>query len=48
MKKAILKRTADALERMAIGSALIGIFQQVSLGVNIGIGSTAASMVLTM
>ena len=37
MKKSILKRIADALEKLAIGSALIGIFKGVDLGVQVAI-----------
>lgn len=47
MNKAILKRAADALEKLAIGSALVGIFQQVSLGVYMGMACMAVSFVLT-
>lgn len=38
MKKAILKRTADALEKLAIGSMLVGLFQGHQVGIYIGLG----------
>jgi len=48
MKKAILKRIADGLEKLAIGSALIGIFKGVDLGVHVAVGCFVGSLVLTM
>lgn len=47
MKKAVLKRAADAMEKLAIGSALIGIFQEVGFGVYLGMVCMAASFILT-
>ena len=47
MKKAILKRAADAMEKLAIGSALIGIFQEVGFGVYLGMACMAVSFILT-
>ena len=48
MKKAVLKRIADGLEKLAIGSALIGIFKEVNLGVYVAIGCFVGSLILTM
>ena len=48
MKKVILKRIADAFEKMAIGSAIIGIFQQNALGVYVGAGCMVASIFFTI
>jgi hypothetical protein len=48
MKKAVLKRTADALEKMAIGSLLVGLFQQQQTGIIISVGCFAASYVITI
>lgn len=47
MKKAILKRTADALEKLAIGSMLVGLFQGVNIGIWLGLGCMAVSYILT-
>lgn len=47
MKKAILKRTADALEKLAIGSMLVGLFQGVNTGIWLGLGCMAVSYILT-
>ena len=38
MKKAILKRTADALEKLAIGSMLVGLFQGRQIGFSLAQG----------
>lgn len=48
MKKALLKRISDALEKLSIGSALIGIFQQNPLGVQVGIACMLGSIILTI
>ena len=48
MKKAILKRTADALEKLAIGSMLVGLFQGHQVGIYIGLGRMAFSYILTV
>jgi hypothetical protein len=48
MKKAILKRTADALEKLAIGSLLVGLFRENEAGIFVGIGCLAASYIVTM
>ena len=48
VKKSILKRAADALEKLGIGSALIGIFQEEELGIYLGIGCMAVSFVLSI
>ena len=47
MKKAILKRSADALEKLAIGGMLIGLFQGQPIGIFIGLGCMAISYALT-
>lgn len=47
-KKAILKRTADALEKLAIGSMLVGLFQGRVVGIAIGLASMAISFWLTI
>lgn len=48
MKKAILKRTADAMEKLAIGSMLVGLFQGQQAGIWIGLGCIAFSYILTV
>ncbi len=48
MKKAVLKRTADAMEKLAIGSMLVGLFQEQQAGIWIGLGCMALSYILTM
>jgi hypothetical protein len=48
MKRAILKHTADALEKLAIGSLLIGLFQQQQIGVILSIACFAASYIITV
>lgn len=48
MKKAILKRTADAMEKLAIGSMLVGLFQDQPAGIWIGLGCMAFSYILTI
>ncbi|WP_298030679.1 hypothetical protein [uncultured Desulfovibrio sp.] len=48
MKKAILKRTADALEKLAIGSMLVGLFQAKQVGIWLGLGCMVFSYVLTV
>jgi hypothetical protein len=47
VKKAILKRTADALEKIAIGSILVGLFQGQQIGVIIGVGCIVVSYFFT-
>ena len=47
MKKAILKRTADALEKLAIGSMLVGLFRGINAGIWIGVCCMAVSYILT-
>ena len=37
MKKAILKYAAGALEKLAVGSMLVGLYQDKELGIWIGI-----------
>lgn len=48
MRKAILKRTADVMEKLAIGSMLVGLFQAQDAGIWIGLGFLAASYVFTV
>jgi hypothetical protein len=48
MKKVLLKRTADALEKLAIGSMLVGLFRDNEVGLAVGIGCLAASYVFTV
>lgn len=47
MKKAILKRTADALEKLAVGSMLVGLFQGKSVGIGIGVIFLVLSYIFT-
>lgn len=47
-KRAVIKRTADALEKLAIGSLLVGVFQQKQAGIWIGMACMAASYILTL
>lgn len=48
MKKAILRRTADAMEKLAIGSMLVGLFQGQQAGILIGLGFLAGSYIFTV
>ena len=45
MKKAFLKRVADGLEKLAVGSSLIGIFKAIDVGVYVAIGCFIGSLV---
>lgn len=47
MKKAILKRTADALEKLAIAGIAIALFQNKPSGIWIALGFLAVSYVFT-
>jgi hypothetical protein len=47
MKKAILKRTADALEKMAIASLVMGLFHDKALGIGLGALFLAGSYAFT-
>lgn len=47
MKKAILKRTADMLEKIGIGSMLVGLFQGQQTGLVIGAVCMVASYLFT-
>ena len=47
VEKAILKRTADALEKMAVGSAVAALFRDANLGVYLAIACIIASYTLT-
>jgi hypothetical protein len=42
-----LKRTADALEKLAIGGMLVGLFQNAPTGIFIGLGCMGLSYALT-
>ncbi len=48
MKKAILKRTADTLEKMAIGSAIAALFRDANLGVYLAVICIIGSYVFTI
>ena len=48
MKKAILKRTADALEKLAIAALVIGLFQAKALGIVVGAACIALSYAFTI
>lgn len=48
MRKALLKRTADCFEKLAIGSMLVGLFQGKAVGIFIGLGCMAASYGFTI
>ena len=37
MKKSLIKRTADALEKLAVGSILVGLFQDKENGIWFGV-----------
>ena len=47
VKKILLKRVADSLEKLAVGSSLIGIFKQDKLGIYVALGCFVASLLLT-
>jgi hypothetical protein len=47
LRKRITKRAGDALEKMGIGSMLVGLFQGQDAGVVIGITCLAVSFLLT-
>ena len=46
-KKALIKRSADTLEKLAVGSLLVGLFKDVPAGLLVGLGCMIASYVLT-
>lgn len=48
MRKALLKRTADALEKLAVAGLAVGIFQGNENGIYIGAGLMLFSYVLTL
>lgn len=48
VKKAILKRLADALEKMGIGCGVVGIFQGYASGVYIGVVCMSLSFLLSI
>ena len=47
MKKSFLWLTADTMQKLAIGSILVGLFQGQGVGLWLGIGFLAASYLLT-
>ena len=47
MKKAVLKRTADALEKLAIAAFVMGLFNDKAYGIVIGAACLAASYMFT-
>jgi hypothetical protein len=47
MKKAFLKRTADALEKMAIASAVMALFHDKAFGIVIGAACIIVSYIFT-
>lgn len=47
MKKSFLKRTADFLEKFAIGSLLVGVFQGQAIGLYAGASSLALAYIFT-
>lgn len=48
MKKALLKRMADVLEKLAAGSILVGLFQNQQAGLWMGLGFLTLSYILTI
>ena len=49
IKKAILKRTADVLEKIAVAGMVVGLFQGKALGiVAVGLGFLAVSYLFTI
>ena len=48
MKKAILKRTADALEKMAIASAVMALYHSSQVGIAIATGCIVMSYFFTV
>ena len=47
MKKAILKRTADALEKLAIAAFVMGLFNEKAYGIIVGVVCLVASYTFT-
>ncbi len=47
MKKALVKRTADVLEKIGVGAILVGLFQNKPLGIWIGLACLCISYALT-
>jgi len=47
MKKALLKRTADSLETLAIAAFVMGLFHEKAFGIGIGIFCLVMSYVFT-
>lgn len=43
MKKTFYKQTADALEKLAVGAMLVGLFQNKQTGIWIGMACMAVS-----
>ena len=48
MKKGILKRTADALEKLAIAGMAMGLFQDKTIGIWAGLAFLGASYAFTI
>ena len=48
MKKSLIKRTADALEKLAVGSILVGLFQDKENGIWFGVFCMIISYALTI
>ena len=48
MKKALLKRTADVLEKLAVGCMLVGLFKANASGIWLGVSCMALSYGFTM
>ena len=47
-KKALIKRSADILEKMSIASFAVGVFQGQQIGIWTGIASLIVCMTLTL
>lgn len=47
MKKALIKRSADAMEKLGIGSLLVGLFKGVHAGIIVGVICIGVSYWLT-
>ena len=48
MKKAILKLTADTMQKLGIGGILVGLFQGQSTGLWLGLAFLTGSYLLTI
>ena len=47
MKKSFLRLTADTMQKLAIGSILVGLFQDHAIGLWLGLLFLTASYILT-